>query len=41
MFCRCFGKPLSLHVACIAARYLLDVTRDESDTVLMTVTEIA
>ena len=40
MFCPCFGRPLSLHVARIAARHLLDVTRDESDAVLMTVTEI-
>ena len=40
MFCRCFGRPLSLDVACIAARHLLDVTRDESDAVLMTFIEI-
>ena len=24
MFCRCFGRPLSLHVARVAARYLPD-----------------
>ena len=40
MFCPCFGRPLSLHVARIAARHLLDVTRDESDAVRMTFTEI-
>ena len=40
MFCPCFGRPLSLHVARIAARHLLDVKRDESDAVRMTFTEI-
>ena len=40
MFCRCFGRSLSLHIARIAARHLLDVTRNASDAVLMTFTEI-